>query len=71
MYDDVPALVMLPVAKGVWDVGRTLTFCQVSVLAAPELLFAPIVNVSDLYMPTDGSYLRVSTFGRGVWETRF
>ena len=31
----------------------------------------PIVNVSDLYMPTDGSYLRVSTFGRGVWETRF
>ncbi len=31
----------------------------------------PIVNVTDLYMPPDGSYLRVSTFGRGVWETRF
>jgi len=31
----------------------------------------PTVNVSDLYMPTDGSYLRVSTYGRGVWETRF
>ena len=31
----------------------------------------PIVVVSDLYMPTDGSYLRVSTYGRGVWETRF
>ena len=31
----------------------------------------PVVNVSDLYMPPDGSYLRVSTFGRGVWETRF
>ncbi len=31
----------------------------------------PVVNVSDLYMPTNGSYLRVSTFGRGVWETRF
>ena len=31
----------------------------------------PIVNVSDLYMPTDGSYLRVSTFGRGLWEMRF
>ena len=31
----------------------------------------PMVNVSDLYMPTDGSYLRVSTFGRGVWETKF
>jgi photosystem II stability/assembly factor-like uncharacterized protein len=31
----------------------------------------PTVNVSDLYMPPDGSFLRVSTFGRGVWETRF
>ena len=31
----------------------------------------PMVNVSDLYMPTDGSYLRVSTFGRGVWEMKF
>jgi photosystem II stability/assembly factor-like uncharacterized protein len=31
----------------------------------------PIVVVSDLYMPTDGSYLRVSTYGRGVWEIRF
>ena len=31
----------------------------------------PIVTVSDLYMPPDGSYLRVSTYGRGVWETKF
>ncbi len=31
----------------------------------------PTVNVSDLYMPPDGSYLRVSTYGRGVWEMRF
>jgi photosystem II stability/assembly factor-like uncharacterized protein len=31
----------------------------------------PVVLVSDLYMPTDGSYLRVATYGRGVWETRF
>jgi photosystem II stability/assembly factor-like uncharacterized protein len=31
----------------------------------------PVVNVSDLYMPPDGSYLRVSTYGRGVWETKF
>ena len=31
----------------------------------------PVVNVSDLYMPTDGSYLRVSTYGRGVWDIRF
>jgi hypothetical protein len=27
-----------------------------------------MVTVSDLYMPTDGSYLRVSTYGRGVWR---
>jgi hypothetical protein len=31
----------------------------------------PTVNVSDLYMPPDGSYLRVSTYGRGVWELRY
>jgi hypothetical protein len=31
----------------------------------------PIVNVSDLYMPTDGSYLRVSTYGRGVWQIQY
>ena len=31
----------------------------------------PMVVVSDLYMPTEGSFLRVSTYGRGVWETRF
>ena len=31
----------------------------------------PMVVVSDLYMPTDGSFLRVATYGRGVWETRF
>ena len=31
----------------------------------------PVVNASDLYMPTDGSYLRVSTYGRGIWEIRF
>jgi photosystem II stability/assembly factor-like uncharacterized protein len=30
----------------------------------------PMVNVTDLYMPPDGSYLRVSTYGRGVWEIR-
>jgi photosystem II stability/assembly factor-like uncharacterized protein len=31
----------------------------------------PVVNVTDLYMPAGGSYLRVSTYGRGVWEIRF
>jgi hypothetical protein len=31
----------------------------------------PMVVVSDLYMPTDGSYLRVCIYGRGVWEIRF
>lgn len=28
----------------------------------------PTVEVSDLYMPTDGSFLRASTYGRGVWD---
>jgi photosystem II stability/assembly factor-like uncharacterized protein len=31
----------------------------------------PSVVVTDLYMPPDGSFLRVSTFGRGVWEVTF
>jgi photosystem II stability/assembly factor-like uncharacterized protein len=28
----------------------------------------PFVEVRDLYMPPDGSFLRISSFGRGVWE---
>jgi photosystem II stability/assembly factor-like uncharacterized protein len=28
----------------------------------------PMVEVDDLYMPPDGSFLRIATFGRGVWE---
>jgi photosystem II stability/assembly factor-like uncharacterized protein len=28
----------------------------------------PTVEVSDLYMPLDGSFLRASTYGRGVWD---
>jgi len=31
----------------------------------------PSVTASDIYMPPDGSFLRVSTFGRGVWEINF
>ncbi len=30
----------------------------------------PAVRVSDLYMPADGSFLRVATYGRGLWETQ-
>lgn len=30
----------------------------------------PQVRTSDLYMPPDGSYLRVATYGRGVWQLR-
>jgi photosystem II stability/assembly factor-like uncharacterized protein len=29
----------------------------------------PQVEVRDLYMPPDGSFLRVATYGRGVWQT--
>jgi hypothetical protein len=28
----------------------------------------PFVEVRDLYMTPDGSFLRVASFGRGVWE---
>jgi hypothetical protein len=28
----------------------------------------PMVEVDDLYLSPDGSFLRVATFGRGVWE---
>jgi hypothetical protein len=28
----------------------------------------PTVQISDLYMPADGSFLRASTYGRGVWD---
>jgi hypothetical protein len=28
----------------------------------------PVAHVTDLYMPARGGFLRVSTFGRGIWE---
>lgn len=28
----------------------------------------PMVEVDDLYLAPDGSFLRIATFGRGVWE---
>jgi hypothetical protein len=28
----------------------------------------PQVSVTDLYIPPDGSFLRIATYGRGVWE---
>jgi hypothetical protein len=28
----------------------------------------PTVRVSDMYMPPDGSLLRIATYGRGIWE---
>jgi hypothetical protein len=30
----------------------------------------PQVEVRDLYVPPDGSFLRIATYGRGVWETQ-
>src|SRR5215831_2407796 len=30
----------------------------------------PNVEAADLYMSPDGSFLRVATYGRGVWEIR-
>ncbi len=31
----------------------------------------PLAMVSDIYMPEDGGFMRVATFGRGVWDYRF
>jgi len=28
----------------------------------------PNVHVTDIYMPPNGSFIRISTYGRGVWE---
>jgi len=28
----------------------------------------PNVHVTDIYMPPDGSFIRISTYGRGIWE---
>jgi len=28
----------------------------------------PFVEVRDLYMPPDGSFLRIASYGRGNWE---
>lgn len=28
----------------------------------------PTVRVNDIYMPPDGSYMRIATYGRGIWE---
>ena len=44
--DEVPLFVILPEAKGVPAVGRTLTFCQVNELVTPLLVAAVIVMVS-------------------------
>jgi photosystem II stability/assembly factor-like uncharacterized protein len=31
----------------------------------------PLALVNDLYMPSDGSFLRAASYGRGVWDYRF
>ncbi len=28
----------------------------------------PTVRVNDIYMPPDGSFMRIATYGRGIWE---
>ena len=28
----------------------------------------PTVRVNDIYMPPDGSFIRLATYGRGIWE---
>jgi len=38
---------------------------------APYGTGLPNAYVSDIYMPPDGSFLRVATYGRGIWELPF
>ena len=26
------------------------------------------MRVNDIYMPPDGSFMRIATYGRGIWE---
>ena len=28
----------------------------------------PTVRVNDIYMPPDGGFMRIATYGRGIWE---
>ena len=35
---------------------------------APYGVGLPTVRVNDIYMPPDGGYIRIATYGRGVWE---
>lgn len=28
----------------------------------------PVVRVNDIYMPPDGGFIRIATYGRGIWE---
>ena len=35
---------------------------------APDGSGLPNVLVSDIYMPSDGSFVRAATWGRGIWE---
>ncbi len=28
----------------------------------------PTVRVNDIYMPSDGGFMRIATYGRGIWE---
>jgi photosystem II stability/assembly factor-like uncharacterized protein len=31
----------------------------------------PLAIINDLYMPSDGSFLRAASYGRGIWDFRF
>jgi hypothetical protein len=35
---------------------------------APFGVGLPTVRVNDIYMPPDGSFVRLATYGRGIWE---
>jgi hypothetical protein len=72
---DVPInrLLVSPVNSSTLYAGTFLGVYQSTDAGASWSRFGaglPQVEVHDLYMPPDGSFLRIATYGRGVWEIK-
>ncbi len=67
----VESLVVDPTHSGVLYVATDLGMYQSLNRGATWARFGsglPLVNVKDLYIAPDSSFLRAATFGRGIWE---
>lgn len=71
---DVPVdrILVSPVNKNVVYVGTFLGVYKSTDGGASWSRFGaglPMVEADDLYIPADNSFLRIATFGRGIWQT--